>query len=59
MKQYLRVEEPKTPVPPPPLQPTLLMLQGHLGEWYVAYASTNNVTEAIFVFSYHTGDMEA
>ena len=53
---FVGVEEPKTPAPP--LQPILLILQGHLGVRFVAYASTINVTEAIFEFPSLTRDME-
>ena len=46
---FVGVEGPKMPAPPP-LQPILLISQGHLGMRFVAYASKINVTEAIFEF---------
>ena len=53
---FVGVEGPKTPAPP--LQPIPLRLQRHLGMRIVSYASTIDVTEAIFEFPSKSRDME-
>ena len=41
----------------PPLQPTQMGAQGHLGARFVAYGILFNLIEAILEFPFHSGDI--
>ena len=44
-------------IAPPPLQPTHMGGQGHLGARFAAYGILFNLIEAILEFPFHSGDI--